>query len=151
MRYPPEQQEMARKLRAQGRTLGQIAYYLNVPKRTVHRWVDDEARERAIAYGRAYRERNRDRLNRYARRYMLRQRKGKCPVCRQPVPKPGIKRCSRCRDEDREWLWREIQGHWSKGLKLREIAEEVGLPLQSVSSHVRRMRKAGWDVPRRRA
>lgn len=151
MRSTPEQRAFARELHAKGLTPGQIAYRVGFHKQTVRCWLDPDLRRRKNAKSLENRRAKREILNRKARLYMRRQRKGTCPVCQRRVPKPGIKRCSRCRQEDREWLWREIQGYWRNGLKLREIALEVGLPMDSVGHHIRRMRDAGWDVPRRRA
>lgn len=38
---------------------------------------------------------------------------------------------------------------WAAGLSQREIAEDLGTTVASVSVKVAQMRKAGWDLPRR--
>lgn len=149
-RSTPEQRALAREMAAAGRSLGQIAYRTGFSKQAIRRWLDPDLAESERRRVSDYRAANRERLNAHARAYMRRQRKGICPSCRKPTPRAGVKECRRCREEDRAFLWAEIERHWAAGMRVREIAAVVGRPPHTIAAQIRAMRDAGRNVPRRR-
>lgn len=149
-RSTPEQRAKAREWAARGFTLGMIAGRLGFAKQTVRRWLKPDIADRDRVQALAYRRAHHARLNRNARKYMRRRRAGTCPVCARPTPRQGVKRCARCRREDRKWLRAEIQHHWREGLSVAEIAAEVGVSPGAVSGQVARMRQEGESLPLRR-
>lgn len=148
-RATAEERSLARELRSQGRTLGQIAYRLGYSKTTILRWLDPEYRERERRRSLEYRYENRERINAYNRERMRHRFAGTCPVCGN-VTHRQVKRCRACRTNDRSWLYRELETLWNDGKTVAEIAATVGRTERSVEKHIRRMRAMGRDIPRRR-
>jgi transposase len=149
-RSTPEQREQARKWAGAGYTLGMISVRLGFSKTTIQRWIRPEIRKAMNEQSLAYRRENHARLNAHARRYMRGKRLGTCPVCDRPTPRKGIKQCRACRKEDRDWRRNELMVLWNDGLSAQEIAQRTGRTPRAITAEVQRMRKDGWNVPKRR-
>ena len=128
-----------------------ISYRVGFATTTILRWLDPEKAARYRAQSLQYRRENRKRLNDYSRRYARAHKKGRCPKCDRPTPQRGVKSCRSCLDADQDFVWREIESLWAEGLSVKEIAASMGRSAQSVGGHLTRMRRAGRNVPRRRA
>lgn len=127
-----------------------ISYRVGFATTTILRWLDPEKRERYRRQSAAYRDQHRERLNAYSRQYARTHHKGTCPICEAPTLQKGVKSCKPCLEADQDFVWREIESLWAGGLKVKQIAEEMGRSADSINGHLTRMRKAGRNVPPRR-
>lgn len=143
-------QNRARDLRREGWSYERIADELGVGIATVYADLNPEYREQNRQACRDYKAAHRDELRAYDEAYaeahrrvcsrcgekkMFRQAKG--DVCRD---------CIAARTHERAL---RICALWSEGLPRDEVARTVGLSPERMSVEMSRLRKLGYDLPRR--
>jgi DNA-binding CsgD family transcriptional regulator len=136
---PPEWHAEAKRLRAEGLMLKEIAERLGRPRSTVHAAVTDiNARRRA--YKRSWdRENYRGTCERCGGLTAHRHRGRLCRACEdQRRAEPVHARAER------------IVAWWAEGLTLAEIGARLGWSKGHLSMEMHRLRAKGYDLPYRR-
>lgn len=144
----PKQIARAGELRAQGLTYAEIGARLGVDKSAVWKWLHQE---------RAAEWRLRDDPDRTRRRAWEHSAKGRgtCARCGRLKGFSSYKNlhCHRCRVElDAERVdarGQLIVAMWAEDRSRREIAAQLGWTTNHVSVEVDRLRKKGYDLPKR--
>lgn len=144
--------EKAKRLRGQeGLTYREIGERLGVSTRTAYRYVNPgvEAKDRATAQ--RYKDRNREALRAYHRRYNQ-THKGECPQCGGEMDRSTVRRggkCEGCHADDVHRRAGQIEGWWAADLPLKEIAANLGWSLSRLSVEMHQLREAGYRLPYR--
>lgn len=131
--------EIARRLYEHGWTLSEIGRDFGVSATTVRRWILPGVREEELVVSRAWKERNKERLKTYDRKYRVAQRKP-CPRCRKLMSGDSTL-CRECRRRDAETRNSIVVGLYQDGWPLKEIAQTLGTTINSLSVTINRLRR----------
>jgi transposase len=141
--------EKARELRAAGWKYRQIADRLGISTSTAYAWVNPE-RVAPYRNGRAI---DPKRTRAYDREYS-RTHRAACPQCGGEMSRTTERsggKCAACHADDLDRRRRQIEGWWSAGLPMPEIAANLGWQRSHLSVEMHRMREQGYSLPYRRA
>ncbi len=141
----------ATRLRAEGQSYEAIGRTLGVTGSCVKKWLNPEV-------AREWRRRSEARSERKAAKlaWAHEHDRGECP-CGAPTGVGATRKgVLVCHDSHEEMVavgtaMREerIAEMWARGFKLREIAEALDSTTHSIGAAMSKMRRRGWDVPRR--
>jgi transposase len=141
----------ARRLRAEGLTRRAIGERMGVTQAAVTKWLNPNAAE----WARRDNARRRADKREWERAYRADPANRKpCPRCGGPTWRSRNRSadpvlCSACIHADHEKRERRIAEMWLAGATHAEIAAALGSTPASVQVGLSRMRRAGWDLPRR--
>lgn len=140
----------ARRMRAEGRVLREIAEHFGVGVTTAPRWTDPEQDAAGRAAARAWKAANRERTRAYDHEYGDTHR-GTCVRCGQPRGAgqmgPGV--CQPCRSKARHLRCLLICEWWAQGKQIPDICAELGWSSGHLQGEMDRMRADGYDLPYR--
>src|ERR671923_2088437 len=135
--------EQIARLRADSKTVRQIATELGVSITTIERWKDPAYRERHNASQRRSRLRNRERVEARRRRWLERTAP-RCSRCGRPLTRPTAGRqpvvCGACFSEGVAERQRRITKLSEQGYGPTAIADRLGLPKQTVANDMAKLR-----------
>jgi transposase len=144
--------EQIARLRADSKTVRQIATELGVSITTIERWKDPAYRERHNASQRRSRLRNRERVEARRRRWLERTAP-RCSRCGRPLTRPTAGRqpvvCGACFSEGVAERQRRITKLSEQGYGPTAIADRLGLPKQTVANDMAKLRARGKLPPAR--
>jgi transposase len=138
--------QKARELRAGGEKYREIAEEFGVSTTAAYAWVNPE-RVAPYRNGRAInpeRARETDRLYRKTHRTA-------CTRCGGDRPRQTKgPHCRACIEDAADARGRKLERLWAEGLPLRQIASQMGISLNVLSTDMHRFREKGYDLPYRR-
>jgi transposase len=144
----------ARRMRASGALLREIADRLGCGKTTALRWTSEYQADRDRLAARAWKRRNHEGVIAYGRAGGGKHRYT-CPKCGHVGPLGSAhadgtpiydgSSCRGCKDIRRE----EIVRRWAEGWTTKAIAESLGITLGFMKVEMVRMREEGYDLPYR--
>jgi DNA-binding NarL/FixJ family response regulator len=134
------------KLRAEGKSVRQIAAERGVSTSTVYRWADPRLLERQNASARRWRRRNPERM-RSLREAYLERAAPRCSRCGRPLraatPRPSPVLCGRCRAARTTERRRRVAELFARGAGTAEIAAQLGPPRGTVAKDIYVLRALG--------
>ena len=135
-------------LRNQGQPYREIAQTLNVGLTTAYRWVNP-TRTAPYRNGRVmHPERARERDRHGYRTY--RKDRGQCSQCEGPMSLENDGgTCPSCRQAKVHARALQFEQWWNEGLKMREIADQLGWTKNHVAMELGRLREKGYNLPLR--
>jgi transposase len=135
--------EQIAKLRADGKTVREIAAEVGVSVTTIHRWKDPAFRARHDASARRSRLRHPERIKATRKRYLERIAP-RCSRCGRPMARPTASRqpvvCGACYAKAVAERQERIRKLSLRGLGPTAIAERLGLPKQTVANDMGKLR-----------